>query len=122
MLNRVVRWTDRGIEYEADPRQVEKLVRDTQLQGANAVTTPGVTPLAHQLEEERPISMAEFTRFRAQAAMAKYLGPDRPDATYSAKEVCRGMSSPTDLHQAALKRVVAHGPVPAQPTAPRIQV
>ena len=27
MLNRVVRWTSEGLEYEADPRQVEKLLR-----------------------------------------------------------------------------------------------
>ena len=27
--NRVVRWTSQGLEYEADPRQAEKLNRDT---------------------------------------------------------------------------------------------
>ena len=40
VLNRVVRWTSQGIVYEAEPRQVEKLIRDTQLRGANAVTMP----------------------------------------------------------------------------------
>ena len=62
VLNRVVWWTSRGIEYEADPRQAEKLIRDTELQGANAVTTPSVKPLTHQLEKEEPLSMADFTR------------------------------------------------------------
>ena len=37
MLNRIVRWTDRGVEYEADPRQVEKLLAECGLIGANAV-------------------------------------------------------------------------------------
>ena len=32
MLNRIVRWTTRGIEYEADPRQVEKLLREIGLE------------------------------------------------------------------------------------------
>ena len=96
------------IEYEADPRQAEQLIRDTQLQGANAVTTPGTKPLPHQLEQEQPLSMSDFTRFRGQAARANYLGPDRPDVIYAAKEVSRGMSSPTDLHQAALKRMVRY--------------
>ena len=54
------------------------------------------------------MSMADFTRFRGQAARANYLGPDRPDMIYAAKEVCRGMSCPTDLHQAALKRMVRY--------------
>ena len=52
--------------------------------------------------------MADFTRFRGQAARANYLGPDRPDLIYSAKEDCRGMSCPTDLHQAPLKRMARY--------------
>ena len=60
VLNRVVRWTSGGLEYEADPRQAEKLIRDTEPQGANAVTTPGVKPLPHQLEQEQPLSIADF--------------------------------------------------------------
>ena len=87
VLNRAVRWTTQGIEYEADPRQGEKLIRDCELQGANAVTTPGVKALPHQLEQEKVLSMGEHTRFRGQAARANYLGPDRPDVIYAAKEV-----------------------------------
>ena len=64
MLNRFVRWTSKGIEYEEDPRQAEKPIRDTEFQGANAVTTPGVKPLPHQLKQGQPLSMADFTRFR----------------------------------------------------------
>ena len=41
VLNRILRWTAAGLEYEADPRQVEKLVRDLRLVGANPVSTPG---------------------------------------------------------------------------------
>ena len=35
VLNRIVRWTDEGISYEADPRQAEKLIDELGL------TTPG---------------------------------------------------------------------------------
>ena len=28
ILNRIIRWTESGIEYEADPRQAEKLVAE----------------------------------------------------------------------------------------------
>ncbi len=40
VLNRVVRWTTEGVEYEADPRQAEKLVAECGLTGANTVATP----------------------------------------------------------------------------------
>ena len=52
--------------------------------------------------------MADFIRFRGQAARDNYLGPDRPDLIYAAKEVCRGMSCPTDFDQAALKRMARY--------------
>ena len=108
VLNRVVRWTSAGLEYEADPRQAEKLVVECKLEGANRVTTPGVKPLAHQLEAEQPLSQGEHTRFRGQAARANYPGPDRPDVIFAAKETCRGMAGPTDLHQAGLKRMARY--------------
>ena len=28
VLNRIIRWTDEGVEYEADPRQAEKLLEE----------------------------------------------------------------------------------------------
>ena len=64
MLNRIVRWTPRGIEYEADPRQVEKLLREIELEGANGAVTPGVKALSHQVEAETDLPEKEFTRFR----------------------------------------------------------
>ena len=33
VLNRMVRWTAAGLEYEADPRQAEKLLRDFKFDG-----------------------------------------------------------------------------------------
>ena len=44
LLNRVIRWTETGIEYEADPRQVERLLEEIELEGdgVKGVVTPGV--------------------------------------------------------------------------------
>ena len=52
MLNRIVRWTSRGIECEADPRQVEELLREIELEGANGAITPGVKVLSHQVDRD----------------------------------------------------------------------
>ena len=30
ILNRIIRWTASGVEYEADPRQIEKVVADAK--------------------------------------------------------------------------------------------
>ena len=108
VLNRMVRWTSLGIEYEANPRQAECLVADVQLEGANGVATPGLKPLPHQIAAEEPLPQSQHTPFRGNAARANYLAPDRPDITYSAKEVCRWMSAPGTLSEAALKRLVRY--------------
>ena len=99
MLHRIVRWTPRGIEYEADPRQVEKLLREIELEGANGAVTPGVKLLGHLVEDEADLLESELTRFRALAARANYLAADKIDLLYAAKEVCRFMSRPTDISQ-----------------------
>ena len=52
VLNRIIRWTLRGIKYEADPRQVEKLLHGIELEGASGAVTPGQKILAHRAEAE----------------------------------------------------------------------
>ena len=114
VLNRVVRWTKDGLEYEADPRQGEKLLRDLKLEGegVKAAATPGVKATREQLDADAPLEPTKQTPYRAVVARANYLASDRPELQYGAKEVCRWMSAPTELALKALKRlgryVVSH--------------
>ena len=46
VLNRAIRWTEQGLEYEADPRQGERLLEGIGLAGeCKSVATPGLNPL-----------------------------------------------------------------------------
>jgi len=108
VLNRIVRWTAEAVEYEADPRQAEKLILECGLNGANAVATPGVKESSAQVAADEELQKDLHTAFRASAARANYLAADRPDAQFAAKEVCRWMSSPTASAWAALKRLVRY--------------
>ena len=42
VLNRIVRWTDGGIEYEADPRQIEKRLDELDLTETRDVSRPDI--------------------------------------------------------------------------------
>ena len=42
ILNKIVRWTDRGIELEADPRHAEIVIRELGLEGSTPSKIPGV--------------------------------------------------------------------------------
>ena len=107
MLNRVVRSTRDGLEYEADPRQGEKLLRDFQLdgEGVKDAATPGVKATREQLDADVLLERSKHTPYRAVVARANYLASDRPELQYGAKEICRWMSSPTDLALRALTRL-----------------
>ena len=107
MLNRVVLWTNDGLEYEADPRQIERLIESQGLDDScKTVVTPGLKPTKEQMEEEKPLEGKLQTPYRADGVRCNYVGPDRPDVRHAAKEICRRMSAPTDVGLAALKRLV----------------
>ena len=105
ILNRVVRWTADGLEYEADPRQGEKLVEELGLEGAKGVVTPAVKPSMSAINADKELPEQQSTHFRALAARGNYLSADRPEMQFAAKEVCRFMATPTILSSEALKRV-----------------
>ena len=53
ITNRVVRWCLDSLEYEADPRQAEKLIHEIGLEGAKPVVTPGIKPTHEQIEKDK---------------------------------------------------------------------
>ena len=95
LLNRVISVGDKGWSYEADPRHAELIIRGLNMQDAKGVKTPGedLKPWCEE-EDEEALPIQDATPFRALAARANYLSPDRPDAQYAIKEICRGMASP----------------------------
>ncbi len=103
-LNRVVRWTEHGVEYEADPRQTERLVSECGLTGANPMATPGVRTTAAEIAADQELPKHLCTAFRSAAARGNYLAADRIDAQFACKEVCRHMAKPSTESWKALKR------------------
>ena len=105
ILNRIVRWTTNGVEYEADPRQIEKIVADLGLEGAKTVGTAGVKTDKAMLEKDGPLGEDKWTLYRSIAARCNYVAADRPDIQFASKELCRWMASPTLLGLQSLKRL-----------------
>ena len=94
-LNRIIRWCDDHIEYEADPRQVEEPVVECGLQEAKPMANPSVKANFSELEGDEPLPFKFHTAFRRAAARANYLAADRIDVQYSCKGICSWMAKPT---------------------------
>ena len=115
ILNRIVAWEQDGIRYEADQRHAEILANALNLQDAKGVETPGINITIDEALKERELRSSdvslvgvEATAYRACAARSNFLGLDRPDMQFAAKEVSRHMSQPQESDIAALKRLARY--------------
>ena len=96
LLNRVIHWDSDGIRYEADQRHAELLLRALSYESVKGVNTPGQNEIEREIieSESDPLPPQEASLYRACAARCKFLGIDRPDIQYAAKEISRSMSNP----------------------------
>ena len=92
ILNRVVRATPSGFEFEADPRRAELVVEPMNSQGARGAATEGIDDLE---DDEEPLQGTRVAAYRSRVARANDLAVDRPDIVFASKELCRRMSKPT---------------------------
>mgnify|MGYP002809054106 CR=1 FL=1 len=104
VLNRIIRCYNHGLEYEADPRQVEKLLAECGLTGANPVATPGQRLSFNEVEKDNDLEQFRVAALRGAAARADYLAAGRIDCQFAAKDICRWMSKPAENSWNALKR------------------
>ena len=105
VLNRLITWSDTGIELEADPRHVELIVTDLGLKGSVPVTTPLLKAKASEEVDETPLSDQDASRYRSIAMRIGYLASDRPDLLRSTRELAKGLQHPTCHHWSLLKRI-----------------
>jgi len=109
ILNRVIRVTAGGWEYEADQRHADIIIDALNLNGAKPVQTPSEDDKPWKSEEdEQVLNDKEAREYRSLAARANYLALDRADIQFACKEICRGMANPTRGHHRKLKRLARY--------------
>ena len=111
VLNRTLRWTDTGIEYEADQRHAELIVREMAMETAKPVSTPGLTDSKEEVAEREnspDLDKAAAKSFRGLVARFNYLAMDRPDLQFAAKDVSKRMAVPKEVDWGKLKRIARY--------------
>ena len=104
ILSRTVEWREEEIWYEADPRHVEKMLADMEMEDCNSNAVPG-TKVQSEEGDDEVLDRVTRTRYRSAVARANFLAQDRPDIRYSVKELCRMMSCPTEGSWKQLKKL-----------------
>ena len=105
-LNRILRWTDRGIEYEADDKHVNNILRELGMLECSSAITPGVKE-DDEFEKtpDSQLNCAEKTQMRKVIALANYLSQDRPSLGFAVKEMARTMACPNGTTSKQVKRL-----------------
>ena len=92
ILNRIVEWSDAGIQYEADPRHVDLTIEEAGLENANGSDVTASKVDVNETDTE--LDHADAYRFRSIAARLNFLAADRIDRQLASKDIGRRMSSP----------------------------
>ena len=95
VLNRIIRITDKGWEYEPDQRHAEIIVEQLGLKEPKSVETPTEEEKKWAAEEDaKELSPDRQNIFRSIAARCNYTAADRPDLMFAVKCICRQRAKP----------------------------
>ena len=123
ILGRTVVWGPGGITIQADPKHAEAIKRYCGVDSSSkGLGNPGkkdensdmfLSEVKVPLKDTPISDKARIREFRGMAATANYLGADRVDVQFGAKELCRSMAAPTEESFSKLKhfaRYLVHVP------------
>ena len=96
ILNRIVCWTEDGIEYEGDQRHVEICLREPRLgEESKELAIPCEKASSIFEGDEEYLDAKGGTKYRGLTARLNYLGQDRTDIQYAVKELSKRMANPS---------------------------
>jgi len=108
VLNRIITFTGSGVEYEADQRHVESMIKDMNMSLAKPLTVAGSDDIDQSETTDNPLNKHYESIYRSVTAKANYLAADRADIQYATKECAKGMSAPTEGHWLKIKKLVRY--------------
>ena len=123
ILGRLVKWEPGGIRIVPDRKYADSIMKYCGLSaGSKSLGGPGKKEESEEIEnpeesedeiseekdDSKELPPKEAKEYRGMAATANYLGADRCDVQYPAKELCRTMSRPTKLSLKKLKHLARY--------------
>ena len=110
-LGRTISWRQHGIELEGDPKHVDILLKEWNMESCRPVSTPGTAEEKDNgglTEDGDELVGADATFYRRAAARLNYMSLDRMDLSYAAKEIARTMAKPCKSDMGKIKRVIRY--------------
>ena len=96
------------MEVEGDVKVTKALLDEWTMEKCSGVNTPGMKEEELEEVEDPLLSEGEKAKYRRAAARCNYIGMDRPDLAYAAKEISRRVSEPRMSDIMKLKRLIRY--------------
>ena len=108
-LNRILRWTtDNFLSVEGDPKHAEILLKEWGFSESKATKVPTTKEIVEGLGAGDEVMGAEQTKMRRAIARINYMAQDRPDLSYTARELSRHMATPREGLRRGLDQVLRY--------------
>ena len=107
-LNRLLRWTPGGWEFEGDPKHARLLAQEWNMEHCKGVQTPSTKEGRERLGVGELLADAEATRVRRAIARLNYMSLDRVDLAVAARAASQHMSAPREGTIPYVKRVIRY--------------
>ena len=107
-LGRCITRREDSIEVSMPTSYVDKILEEYDLLQCKPSPVPGNESLRKKIEAEEPLSAVEHRKYRRIVGQLLWLSSIRPDIQYAVKELSRGLTSPTEDHQAKVKMLLRY--------------
>ena len=108
ILGRTVERTKLEYRLITSSRYIDLSLKDMDMVKCNHLRTPGLQVTDKDLATEEQLPEVLAGLYRRVTGGLLYVAGQRPDARQAVKVLARGMSSPTNIHWARLKRVMRY--------------
>lgn len=105
ILNRIIRYTRTGIEYEADARHSELIIKQLGLEQAKPLSSPAIDDEPKAPDENEVLHAEYSTQFKSITMRASYLSHDRSDLQFAVKRLAQNIANPTSKDWQRLNRL-----------------
>ena len=108
-LGRIVRWTDNGIEFEADPKHRQLIMETFGFnEDSKGLVSNGEKEFRQEPGDNEVMEKEEATEFRGVVARMNFLSQDCPDLQFPVKECSKQMSRPTKGAWKSAKKIARY--------------
>ena len=107
-LNRIVRWTPRGVQLEGDPKHLQLMLKEWSMEQCAGADTPMTKDGRERIGTGQELEPTAATRVRRTIARINYMAQDRPDLAVAARVASQHMSSPHEGVLPFVKRIIRY--------------